>query len=170
MLVYDFETGAPQTHQERELAAVFAEQIVGAMKARSINAMRAYQSSEMPLNAFLAKGQFISVEEGSRGKRVLIGFGAGKEEISARVQMYQVTPQGPLPLTEIVGEAKGGRSPGMVPSAAGAAKSGNPAGLVIGGVLKVKREAGDPVKASLKRLANDLADRAEKFYKSQGWL
>lgn len=170
VLVYDFETGTPQTQQDRDLAAGFSEQLVGALKTHGINARRAHPSAHTPVHAFLAKGQFISIAAGSRGKRVLIGFGSGKEEISMRVHMYQVTPQGPRLLSEITGQAKGGKAPGMAVSAVGAVATRNPVGLVIGGVLKVKQEKGDPLKKSLKRLAGELADRAQKFYKRQGWL
>lgn len=170
ILVYDFETGTSQRREDLALAATFSEQVVGALKANGINARRAHPSTQAPLHTLLTEGQFISIDEGSRGQRVVIGFGAGKEEISVRVHMYQMTPQGRRLLTEIVGQSQGGKSPGMAVSAAGAAKTGNPAGLVIGGVLKVKRESGDPVEDALKRLAKDLADRAQRFYKSQGWL
>ena len=42
--------------------------------------------------------------------------------------------------------------------------------MAIGGVMNVKREAGDPLQDAFKRLSNDLANRAQKFYRRQGWL
>ena len=170
ILVYDFETGTPQTQQDRAVASTFSEQLVGTLKTRGINARRANPSTQTPMHAFLAKGQFVSIEKGSRGQRVLIGFGAGKEKINVQVQVYQVTQQGPRLLSEIVSEAEGGKMPGMATSAAVTVATGNPVGLVIGGLLNVKREAGDPLKDGIKRVAKELADRAEKFYKRQGWL
>ncbi len=170
ILVYDFETGTPQTQQDRAVASAFSEQFVGALKARGINARRANPSTQTPMHAFLAKGQFVSIEKGSRGQRVLIGFGAGKEELNVRVQIYQVTPQGPRLLSEGVGEAEGGKTPGMAAPAIVAVTTGNPIGLLVGGLLNVKREAGDPLKDDIKRLAKELAERAETFYKRQGWL
>ena len=170
ILVYDFETGTPPTQQDRAVASGFSEQLVDALKARGINARRANPSTQTPMHAFLAKGQFVSIEKGSRGQRVLIGFGAGKEKINVRVQMYQVTPQGPRPLSEGTAQAEGGKTPGMATSAVVTVATGNPVGLIIGGLLNIKREAGDPLKDDIKRLAKELAKRAEAFYKRRGWL
>jgi hypothetical protein len=168
-LIYDFDTGT-QTQTGRALAASFSNEVVAALRSQGINAIRAFPSTTTPQNAFQAKGQFVTIDPGSAGKRVVVGFGSGAEEVSVQFTVYQVTPEGPRPLAEITGKSQGGKSPGMATSAGVAVATSNPTGLVIGGVLNTKREIKDPIQESFKRLAKDLAARARKFYREQGWL
>ena len=42
----------------------------------------------------LIKGQLISIDEGNRTERVIVGLGAGRSDVRAQVQVYEVTPAG----------------------------------------------------------------------------
>ena len=43
----------------------------------------------------VVRGEFVSVDTGSRSMRMLVGFGAGRAELSTLVETFQITPSGP---------------------------------------------------------------------------
>ena len=61
-------------------------------------------------------GQFVSVDQGNRTERVVLGLGAGRSDVRVRVQAFDVTPQGRQLADEIEVDAKSGLQPGMAES------------------------------------------------------
>jgi hypothetical protein len=124
-----------------------------------------------PANALILKGQFLSVDEGDRAKRMVIGFGAGSSELVARVQAYQATETGLRRIAEAEAEASGSKKPGMViPVGVGAAAGTAATSAVISGGMNVTTEVRGGLEADAGRLAEKIAERAEAFYQRQGWL
>ena len=125
----------------------------------------------VPLNALVIKGQFLIIDEGSKVKRTMIGFGAGAEEVRIRVQVYQMTETGLQRISEAEGEAHGRKTPGMVGPAAIAGVTGNVIGLVVQGGLQIKNEVVDgSMDTTLNNLVEQFVENAARFYKRQGWL
>ncbi len=175
LLLYDFAVApadAPPSEkiqQDRAIARSLSEQAVMKIGRRGIRAQRATASTTVPLHAVVVKGQFVTVEEGSGGQRVLIGFGAGKSELRANARAYQMTESGLKIISEGKGEAHGGSSPGLAPSAIVAGATGSAAGLVIGGAKHLYTESKGPMKENIGRLADQMAEIAAAFYSRQGW-
>ena len=113
--------------------------------------------------------KFVSVDEGSRGKRMLIGFGKGAESLEARVQVYQVTEAGLRRLVDAEAEAHGSKKPGHLVPVGAAAAAGRAGGAVIGGGVAVKSEISGPLESSARNLAREIAERAAAFYDERGW-
>ena len=176
LVVYDFAVApadAPPSEEikkGRTIARYFSEQMVTKLGERGIRAQRATASTTVPLHALVVKGQFVTIEEGSRAKRLLIGFGAGSTELRARVQAYQMTESGLRIISEGEGGAHGSKMPGMAGPAAVAGATGQVAGLAISGVMSVGREIKGPIRADVKRLAEHFTKRAVAVYTRQGWL
>ena len=59
-------------------------------------------------------GGFISVDEGSRLERVILGFGAGANKMRTYVEGYLVTATGWKPIGSGEIKAGGGNTPGMI--------------------------------------------------------
>ncbi len=175
LLLYDFAVApadAPPSEkikQDRAIARSLTEQAVTKIGQRGIRAQRATASTTVPLHAVVVKGQFVTVEEGSGGQRVLIGFGAGKSELRANARAYQMTESGLKIISEGKGEAHGGSSPGLAASAIVAGATGSAAGLVIGGARHLHTEIKGPMKENIGRLADQMAEIAAAFYSRQGW-
>ena len=92
----------------------------------------------------MLRGYFVSIEEGSAGKRVLVGFGSGTAEMRAAVEGYQMTAQGLRLLGSGEVRSGGGAMPGVAVPLAVLAATANPIGLVVGGGAKLygrRREA-----------------------------
>ncbi len=116
-------------------------------------------------------GQFVTVDEGSRAGRVLIGFGKGSGELRTHVEGYLVEQGGHRLLGSREIKAEGGKTPGLIAPAIGAVAMSNPVGLVVGGVLAITKETGpETIEAAAKRTAEEIAGELKKAFKKQGWL
>ncbi len=187
--VYDFATtdgeialdtgwmnGGDESYTEqRRVAAMVAETVavtlVEELSARGIRAIRARSDLRPPEGALLVKGSFVSVDEGSRAQRMTVGFGLGASELSADVRTFQMTASGAEPLSEARATASGSKLPGIaMPVGAGAAAGRVATSVAISGTATVTREVTGSLEGDAKRLAKALADRAERYWRSRGWL
>lgn len=156
--------------QGRAVAQALSEELVTEMVKLGITARRAGGSTNVPMHALAVKGQFVSIEEGDQIKRVVVGFGAGGGGLQAHVQVYQQTKTGLKPISEAKGEAHGRKTPGVAGPAAVAAGAGMFVGLVVSSTVTAGSELKGDMDTHVKDLAEEFAERAEKFYKGQGWL
>ncbi len=160
-----------EVQQARQVAASLSTQLVSKLLARGINAARATRARVPPVNAMVLKGEFVSIDKGSRIKRMVIGFGAGSSELRVRAHVYQATPYGLRRIARAEAKATGSKTPGMaVPVGAGAAMGTAATSAVVSGGMNVAREVRGGMDADAGRLADEIAKRAEAFYKRQGWL
>jgi hypothetical protein len=176
LLIYDFSVapdGAPpslEIARGQGIAKSLSEEVVGKLEAVGIAAQRATDSTRVPLHALVVKGQFVTIDEGSRAKRMLIGFGAGSTMLEVEVQAYQMTERGLRRITEVQGEARGNRMPGMVLAGGMAPAVGTMMPVLTQGVAGVVREARGGIRADIDRLAEQFAYKAVAFYHLQGWM
>ncbi len=175
LLIYDFavapDDAPPSKDIERRqaIARSLSEQAVTKLGAIGIPAQRATASTTVPLHALVVKGQFVTIREGSRTARVLIGFGAGSTMLRLQVQVYQMMESGLLRISEAEAQARGSRTPGVAGPAAVAGATGQVAGVAIAGGMSVVREAKGGIQADVGRLAERFAYKADAFYYRQGW-
>ncbi len=118
------------------------------------------------------KGEFVSIDEGSRVKRMLIGFGAGAAELKTFVEGYQVTATGLRPLGSAEVEAGGGYMPGMlVPVGVGAAAGRAGTSAAVSGGMNVAKELGpESLDGAAKRTAEEIAEVLREGFKKRGWI
>ncbi|MCH8083734.1 MAG: DUF4410 domain-containing protein [Myxococcales bacterium] len=155
----------------RATANAFSVALVEQLRNDGINAQRAERGDIPPLHALVLKGQFITIDEGSRAKRMIIGFGAGSSELRARVQAYQATQSGLRRIAEAEAEASGSKMPGMaIPVAGGAAMGTAATSAVISGGMNIAKETRGAMNPDAQRMAKKIAERAKAFYVRQGWL
>jgi hypothetical protein len=165
------ESAPPASDQAHKVAQALSQAIVAALDQRGIQAVRGTRGDTPPLDALLLKGQFLKIEQGSRLKRMTIGFGAGAPELRVRAQVYQVTAEGLRRVSEGEGAAVGAKTPGMALPVAGGALLGTVAtAAVVSGSINLAREVKGAVDDETSQIARELADRARKYYEQQGWL
>ncbi len=155
----------------RDYANSLAGALVTKLMEEGITSRRATGSTHIPLNAIAVKGQFILIDEGDEIKRTTIGFGAGAEDVSAMVQVYQMRKAGLMRISEIEAEAHGRKTPGVAGPAAVAVGAGMVVGLVISSAMNVKAEAVDgSMQTTVDDIAEELVQRGVNYYKKRGWL
>lgn len=164
----------PQTQAEidlgRKLGRLVAQNLVKELNSAGIPAQHAISAPPPRIGDGVIRGEFISVKEGSRTKRVLIGFGAGAGELKTLAEAYQVTDAGLRPLGSTQVDTAGGKLPGMlVPLGIGAGSAMTTA--AVSGTSNVMQERGpEAISAAAQRTAKELAKMIIDAYRKRGWL
>jgi len=119
----------PQTEEElqvgREVAAALSEALVERISALGLPAERASHGQPLAQGALAVEGQFVSIDEGNRLRRMFIGFGLGKTKVRTLAQVYLGTDGGRHLVQEFETTAEGSKLRGMAAMmGAGAAARG----------------------------------------------
>ncbi len=170
------ERTTPQTPDEielgRRLGARVSARLVEELNKSGIVATAAATGPVPLLGDAVIRGEFVTIDKGSRAKRMLIGFGAGAAGLETLVEGYVVTTTGLVPLGSAQIETAGGKMPGMlVPIGAGAAMGNVATSAAISGAANVLQEAGpEGLDAAAKRTAKEIAKVIVKAYEERGWM
>ena len=169
--------GAPtpppqQIELGRKLGAQIAEDLVADLQSMGLPAVRAEGQAAPQIDDVVLRGYFVSAEEGSAGKRVLVGFGSGAAEMSVAVEGYQATAAGLRLLGRGEVSSAGGGMPGVAVPLAVLAATANPIGLAVGGTAKLYGEAtgSDTIEGAAKRTADEIAAQLRTAAEEQGWI
>lgn len=127
---------------------------------------------KMTDNDIVVRGYLVSVDQGSRAKRMTIGFGAGGSELTTLLEAYQMTPTGLRKLGSATVDAGGGKGPGGAVGAAMWVVTGSPVGLVVGGGVKIYGEASGKatIEGRAKATAKEIGERIKVKFQQQGWI
>jgi hypothetical protein len=166
--------GTPRTEKEisvgRKVANAMSEELVKEIRKLGLSAERAAGHPKNFTNALLVEGQFLSIDEGNRTERMVIGFGAGRTAVEAHVQVYEVTPEGQKEIEEFQATTKSGRKPGMAEMMGVGAIAGHLlTSTVVSGAISVSGEASwEKVEADAKKIAKNVAQELGHFFVKQG--
>ena len=166
----------PQTPEEielgRSLGAKVSARLVEELNKNGIAATAAATGPVPHPGDVVIRGEFVSIDKGTRVKRMLIGFGAGAAGLETLVEGYVVTAAGLVPLGSAQIETAGGKMPGMlVPIGAGAAMGTVATSVAISGAANVLQELGpEGLDGAAKRTAKEIAKVIVKAYEERGWM
>ena len=169
--------GTPQTTQEiavgRRLGTLVAHRLVRKILDMGMPAQRAGFGPAAQLGDVLITGQFITIREGDRAKRVIIGFGAGGAKLRTHIEGYLVTERGHRLLgARQVGTA-GGKKPGLLVPGIVTAVTKNPMGLIASSVMSIRAERvkrTETLEGAAKRTTDEIAKELKKIFQRQGWI
>ena len=167
-----------QTEEElkvgREVAAALSEELVQRIRALGLLAERASSHQPLTRGTIGIEGQFISIDEGNRFRRMIIGFGLGKEEVRTLVQVYAGMDGGQSIVQQFETTAESSKMPGMGPMMGIGAAARGAAGLAtaagVSGGLHTAGEFRESVEAEARRTADALVKRLAQFFAAQGWI
>jgi hypothetical protein len=123
-------------------------------------------------NALLIEGQFLSIDEGNRTERTVIGLGMGRSDVEALVQVYQARATQLVRLEEFSTSAKSGYKPGAAETMGMGAAAGTlavSAAVTVGGTI-ASEALGANVEADARRTAASVADQLESYFAEQRWI
>lgn len=115
-------------------------------------------------------GEILSIDEGNRTRRNMIGLGAGKSDIQARADIYYSSSFGePRFLQSFAADAQSSRKPGAAETmGVGAATS---RAAESGAVTAVSgTEMSGDVEGDSERMAKAMAAQLAAFFAGQGWI
>ena len=167
--------GTSRTDQElqagHQVAAAIADKLVVEINDMGLQAERGSTVPAGTQNAILIKGQLVSIDEGNRTERVIIGLGAGRSDVRAHAQVYEVTPAGRRLIDTIEVDAKSGLAPGMAETMGAGGLAGHLVmATVVGGGLHVADEAiGANVVADADRASKGIAKQLSALFAREGW-
>ena len=167
--------GTSRTQQElqagRQVAEAIADKLVVEIQDMGLRAERGSAPPGGTQNALLVKGQLVSVDEGNRTERVIVGLGAGRSDVRSQVQVYEVTPAGSRLIDTIEVDAKSGLTPGMAETMGVGGLAGHLVmATVVGGGVHVASEAvGTNVVADADRAAKGIAKQLSALFAREGW-
>lgn len=168
--------GTPRTLEEmeigRKVAAVLSEHLVAEIRRMGLPAQRANGTPPSWGRTVMIKGAFLSIDEGNRTERLVIGLGAGRSDVRAAVSVLEVMSDGTRVLEQFEVDAKSGLKPGMVETmgvgtAAGHIATG--AAVTVGGSA-ASETFGANVEADAQRAARSIANQLKPFFASKGWI
>jgi outer membrane murein-binding lipoprotein Lpp len=166
----------PRTAQEKKIghsvANALADALVADLHKAGLPAVRAVHVVEPGVRPLQVKGQILSVDEGNRTRRVIIGLGVGRSTVETRVQLYESIRGRAQLLEQMTATTKSGRKPGMAEMIGVGALTGHIiTSTVLSGAASGASEAlSANVDALSKTMAKKLSAKIVEYYKERGWL
>ena len=166
----------PQTPEQiefgRRVGAQIAIQLAERIRRMGLPAEHVSGPSLPQINDIVIRGYLLSVSEGSAGKRMGIGFGAGASELSVAVEGYQMTARGLRRLGWGAGTSGSSKTPGAAAPAGVAVATGNPIGLVVTTGIKGYGElsGSSGIGGRIDQIVTEIVKQAEPRFRDQGWI
>ncbi len=168
--------GEPRTAQElaagRKVAEAVAENLVAEIQKMGLPAQRASGQPSPKGHTVSIEGQFLSIDEGNRTERILIGLGEGRTTVDTAVQVYRDSLYGELVLEKLEVAAKSGRKPGAAETMGIGAAMGHliVSAAATGASAAAGESFGTSVDADGKRTAKAVAKELRALFVQEGWL
>jgi hypothetical protein len=170
------QTATPRSQQEmqvgHQVADAIANNLVTEIRDLGLPAERGSGLPAGTANAVLITGQLVSIDQGNQAERVVIGLGAGRSDVRAQVQVFELTPTSTKLIDTIEVDAKSGLTPGMAETMGMGALTGHllVSTLVSGGVQVATETMSDTVVADADRAAKGIAKQLSSLFTQQGWI
>jgi hypothetical protein len=167
--------GTPETEDqlkvEQEVSRALTTTLVDEIRKLGI---RAEPAAMAPVTGptVSIEGQIVSINEGNKAKRLVIGLGSGASEVRTLTQVYEVTSEDEHRLIEdFYTTAKSSRKPGFGPMAGIGAAAGLAASrAAVAGGVGAATALSQTVEADVQHGAKQIAKELAKFFVQQGWI
>jgi hypothetical protein len=103
----------PQTHA-REIVSSMADTLTADLIKAGVAAQRLAPGGELPETGWRVRGVFLSVDDGNRLQRAIVGFGAGQSDLQVAVAFDDLSKPGQAPLYENVDKSESKPMPGAI--------------------------------------------------------
>ncbi len=152
-----------KTQTAHKIVDAFSESLIKNLQKTGLPVSRGVARELPPDNTLAVQGDFLTIDEGNRAKRMAVGLGAGASKVVARVECYLKQPAENAMVTEFQATSQSSRKPGAAETmGAGAAPE---VAAAAGGVTEMKQGA----EGDADRMAKAIAKEITKKMKAQGW-
>jgi len=168
--------GTPKTEDqlkvEQEVSRTLTTTLVDEIRKLGIPAEPARMATPVAGPILSIEGQVVSINEGNKAKRLVIGLGSGASEVGTLTRVYEVTSgDGHRLIEDFYTTAKSSRKPGFGPMAGFGAAAGMAASHVAAaGGLGAATALSQTVEADVKHGAKQIAKELAKLFVEQGWI
>jgi len=161
----DFEvdrTGAELSDFKKNLQLMLKAAMATDLTDRLVPSLAVVRGKQSGLkNAWLVRGEFTTVQQGSRLLRSAIGFGAGQTEVETRVEVYDLAQDPGVPFLTFSTTGCSGSEPGAI-----LAFSTDPVMVAIGGVAG----AAHGLSEDTRRTAREITAKFSDYMYNRGWI
>ncbi len=156
----------------RALGAEIARALAEEIQEMGLPARHAPDDAAPKIDDLVIRGYFVSIDEGSAAKRMVIGLGSGSAHLNTYVEGFQMTRQGLRKLGSGAVDSGGGKAPGAIVPAAVAVATANPIGLVVMTAVKAGGEisGSSTIEGRARATAKKIAEQIEPRFEKQGWI
>jgi hypothetical protein len=162
-----------EAEDDRKVVAAISNTLVGEIRKLGLPVMRSNEASPpTDVDAVAVGGRILSIDEGNRTRRNVIGLGAGRSALEARAEIYYVTSGGGTQLVEsFAADAESSRKPGAAETMGLGAATGRAAeSALMTGATGVAPSLSGDVEADGERMAKAITKQLGRFFASQGWI
>jgi hypothetical protein len=162
-----------QAKEAAEVREQVADEIVKKLQSMGLHAIRSDVPAPADQNVLLIQGKFDTIDSGNRRRRILIGLGAGKSELSSSVLlMYKPAGGAPRLVQSFEASADSGKMPGIAETAGVGAAAGHLATSAAtgAGLHGVSESTHGGAAGNAAKLAAAIAKQVEQIGKTQGWM
>jgi len=155
----------------QEVKDALAEEVADGLRKLGFTVERVSRATTVAENELLIDGQFLTVEEGSPLRRLVIGFGSGNSTVKSRAQVYRGGSS--RKVLEFTTHSDSGSLPGAAPmlGAGAAVQGGVTAGMVVANtaVSGVKTYKSDVVRMAAAS-GDHVVRYLSEFFAQQSWI
>lgn len=154
-----------------EVAKILTENLVKEIGKLGIPTVTAAGATPVTGPSLQIEGQFLTVDQGNRLRRAVIGFGAGASEVRTMVQVFETTSDGRRLVEDFYTTAKSSRKPGFGPMAgAGAAISTAATSAAVSSGVGLATAHSQTVEGDARNTADEIVKMLKTFFAEQGWI
>lgn len=163
----DDESDAPDAVVEKAASAL-QHDLVSALNKAGIPAQAWTRGANWPSHGLVIDGQFITLDEGSQLRRMVVGLGAGKSYMDVQVQVYDLANPGGIPFMVFYSDGDSGIRPGLL--VGGAIGEAVTSAAAVGAGVSGYRASKTGTSDDLKNTATAISEYLDKYWKQNGWL
>lgn len=155
----------------RAVANIVADELAQAMRELGLPAERWSGPAPNIKNGYTLEGQFVTINEGNRALRMIVGFGVGGSEVQTLVQAYHIKGSRKELLGEAAVTAESSKKPGIAGTLPiGAVISGVATAAAVSTGVGVVTEISQDVKDGAENTAEAIIDLLKPKFVENGWI
>jgi Domain of unknown function (DUF4410) len=161
---------AQQSEDERAVTAAISKVLVEEIHKLGLPATQSNEPDAQAGTKLVVSGQILSIDEGNRTQRNLIGLGAGRSAVQAQAEAYYYTSGSqPVEVERFTADAESSSKPGAAETMGVGAVTGR---VVESAAVDAGAGAalGGDVESDGDRLGKAIAKQLTKFFQDQGWV
>ena len=150
-----------------EITGTISRTLVDKINAMGLTAVAVPLGTKPNPGDVMIQGQIARADAGNEARRMVVGFGAGKSEVSTDVQVLLASAHGsPALLQSYDAQTTSGRAPGM-----GVGVAADRAALAVGAAVTGEQvgKRGD-LTTEARKQAENLADNIKDLFVKEGWV
>ena len=156
---------------EQSVARIGTTTLVEEIRKLGLRAEPATMASPGAGPTLSIEGHILSINEGNKTRRLVIGFGAGASEVRTLTQVYEVSGGEHRLVDDFYTTAKSSRKPGFGPMGGAGAAAGRAATTAaVSAGIGLASERSQTAESDAQHAAREIAKELAKFFVEQGWI